>query len=155
LNSIAGSVQTHGVAQATHLRQQPPAAALRGQRAFLHQRPDPLHGLADLEQPLDAGEVDARVLDQMLDAAQPVELFPRVEPHAANGPRRAHQTHALVLAQRLRMHSESLGSHADEKEFVVHEARLVPAAKLIRLVAPLDTQEVYYLIRIVSTRRST
>ena len=37
------------------------------ERVVAHQRPDPLHDLGDREQPLHAGQVDARLVDQALD----------------------------------------------------------------------------------------
>ena len=40
-------------------------------RASLHQRPEPLHRLGNLQQPLHAGEVDAGLVDQVLDQPQP------------------------------------------------------------------------------------
>ena len=68
---------------------------------------------------LHAGEVDAELVDEVLDEAQALELLARVEPHAAQGPRRLDQPQPLVLPQRLRMHAEHLGRHADEQRVVV------------------------------------
>ena len=67
------------------------------------------------------------LLDQVLDAAQPIEFFARVQPHAADRARGPHQPQPLVLPQRLRVHAQRLGGHADEKEFVVHVIHLRPA----------------------------
>jgi hypothetical protein len=68
------------------------------------------------QQPLDAGQVDPRFVDEMLDEPQALELVARVEPHAADGPAGPDEAETLVFPERLRVHPEELSGHADEVE---------------------------------------
>ena len=75
--------------------------------------------LGDRQQPLNAREVDAAVVDETLDRLEPLELLLRVEPHAADRAARLHEPESFVLPERLRMHAEHPGGHADEVEVLV------------------------------------
>ena len=106
-----------------------PAAGAGGQRVLVHQRTDALHDFGDLQQPLHAGQVDAQLVDEVLDEPQPLQLLAVVDAHAADRARRLDQSQPLVLAQRLRMHAEHLRRHADEIQTLftchtVHVTRL-------------------------------
>ena len=77
-------------------------------------------GLRYGQQALYAGQVYAKLLDEVLDQAQTLDLFPRVQPYAAHGAARLHQAEPLVLPQRLRVHVEHARDAADEVKFLFH-----------------------------------
>jgi hypothetical protein len=87
------------------------------------QLPDALlqldHGLLQLDDPLDPGQVDAVLLAQPLDLAQQRHVPGAVAPPAAGGPARLDQAHPVVLAQRLRMHPGQPGGHRDDQHLRV------------------------------------
>jgi hypothetical protein len=60
----------------------------------------------------------ARLVDEVLDQPEPLELVARVDPHAPDRPGRPDQPQPLVLPQRLRVHPEQLRRHADEEQVV-------------------------------------
>src|SRR5262245_54856966 len=78
-----------------------------------------MHHLGNRQQPLYTCQVDPEFVHQVLDQAQPLELFARIQPHAADGARRLNQSEPLVLAQRLRMHPQTLRRHADEIQILI------------------------------------
>ncbi len=84
-----------------------------------HERPDALHHLRDGQQTLDAREIDAGVVDEPLDRAQPLDFVWRVDAHAPDRAARLNQPEAVVLTKSLRMHAEHPRRHADQIE-VVH-----------------------------------
>ena len=88
-------------------------------RRVRHERPHALHDLGDVEQPLHAGEVDAPLVDQVLDEAQAVDLDPRVDADAADRAGGLDEPQALVLAERLRVHAQLPRRHADEEQLLV------------------------------------
>ena len=110
--------QLQYVVESPHLDQQLAASGARAERGLVHQRANPLHHLADRQQPLHSGQVDAELIDQPLDQPEPLEFFPAVQPHAANRPRRLDEPQPLVLPQRLRMHAQHLRGHADEEDLL-------------------------------------
>ena len=71
------------------------------------------------EQALHPGEVDAGLVDEVLDEAQPVDLAPRVDPDAPDRAGGLDEAEALVLPQRLRVHAQLPRRHADEEQLVV------------------------------------
>ena len=83
-----------------------------------HERPQPLHRLGNRKQPLNACQVHAGFVDQVLDEAEALELLLRIDAHAADRARRSHQAEALVFPERLRVHVEQPRGHADKVEIV-------------------------------------
>jgi hypothetical protein len=56
------------------LARQPPARHVPAGRLGRQQRPHALDNRGHVEEPLHAGEIDAHLVDQVLDEAQPVDL---------------------------------------------------------------------------------
>src|SRR5687767_14719917 len=73
----------------------------------------------ELEDPLDADQVDAFLLREALDLAQQLDVAQRVAAAAATGAPRRHEAEAVVLAQRLWMHAGHLGRDGDDVERLV------------------------------------
>ena len=71
------------------------------------------HALAQVEDDLDAREVDAELAREREDRLEAFEIFIRVEAGVAIGARRTQQALALVETQRLRMDVVALGDRAD------------------------------------------
>ena len=71
--------------------------------------------VGQLDDALDAGEVDALVLRQPLHLAQQVDVVLRVASAAAGTALRADQAEPVVGAQRLRVHAGQLGGHRDQE----------------------------------------
>ena len=86
---------------------------------FGHQLDDPRAQGVDmrleLDDALDAGQVDAVLLGQALHLAQQSDITCRVPASAAPGTTRGHQPEPVVLAQRLRVHAGELGRHRDDE----------------------------------------
>jgi Transposase len=80
---------------------------------------DPLPQRVDvrfqLDDPLDAGQVDAVLLRQPLHLAQQCDVAGGVAAPAAAGPARGHQAEPVVLPQRLRVHPGELRCHRDHE----------------------------------------
>src|SRR5579863_7316453 len=83
-------------------------------RDIASQRPDPPGDFGNLQQPSNPRQIDAPLVDERLDESQPIELLTGIHPHTAQGALWPDQTEPLVLSQRLRMHVQQVGRHADE-----------------------------------------
>ena len=107
------------------LLRQTPACVAGRQRVVARQRADTLHDFGNRQQPLHARQIDSPVVDEALDELDAIELVARIHAHAANRPRRLHEAQALVLSERLRVHPQHPGRHADEKEILIDRHRSV------------------------------
>jgi len=77
-----------------------------------------------LEDALDAGEVDAPALGELLDQPDALDVAVGVAARAAGCPRRLEQTLALIRPQGLGMHASQLRGHRDDVDPVTrHDAR--------------------------------
>ena len=76
------------------------------------------------QQALHARQVDAGLVDEVLDDPQPRELVVRVDAHAADGAARPHEAQAFVLAERLRVHPEVARGHTDEEQLLLRHRRI-------------------------------
>src|SRR5215218_2261464 len=73
----------------------------------------------EAEHVLDASEIEPELAREPLDQAQALEIRLRIQARVAGGALRTHQTLLLVDAQRLRMHANEFGGHADHVAGVV------------------------------------
>ena len=71
--------------------------------------------VGQLDDALDAGEVDTLVLRQPLHLTQQIDVVLRVAAAAAGAALRADQAEPVIGAQRLRMHAGQLGGHRDQE----------------------------------------
>ena len=92
---------------------------------LVHQRLNAPHHLGNLEELLHPGQIDAEILDEPLDEAQPFDLVDRIQAHAADRARRLDQPQPLVLAQRLGMHAEHAGRRGNENQLIGHRPSLI------------------------------
>src|SRR6476646_9410248 len=69
----------------------PPRSPIPGE-----ERAQALGDFRDREEPLDAGQIDARVVDKRLDPPQPTELLARVHAHTADRAGWAHEAKTFV-----------------------------------------------------------
>ena len=67
--------------------------------------------LAQFEDPLDTGQVDAFFLAQALDESQFGDIVSGVATTSASCPLRDHQAKPVILAQRLRVHPSKVRCH--------------------------------------------
>src|SRR5690606_8070093 len=74
------------------------------------------HPLLEVEDPLDAGEVDALLDREPLHLTEQLDVTDGVAPAPAAGAGRGDDPEAVVLAQRLRVHARELGGHRDDED---------------------------------------
>ena len=74
-----------------------------------------LNLIGELDDALDAGQVDALVLREPLHLAQQIDIMLRIAAPTTGCTARADQPEPIVGAQRLRMHSGQFGGHRDEE----------------------------------------
>src|SRR2546423_12682410 len=111
-----------GLAHLLHLEEQ------RGARLF--------HLLLDLQDRLDARQVDFARADKMFDSIKTLDVVQGVVPDLAHAALGLNQPDALVVAQRLRVHVDHLGSDADrEARLTLHASRRLAAVRLIHRVS--------------------
>ena len=72
-----------------------------------------VHPLGHLENDLDARAINPEVADVAMTLLEPLDVSDRLESDLAVGAGRMNQAQALVVAQRLGMHSDELGGDAD------------------------------------------
>ena len=72
----------------------------------------------EIKQALYSSQIDAGLVHESLDQSKPLELFTRVQPHAADRSRGLDQSQPFVLAERLRVHTQELRGHTDEQQFL-------------------------------------
>ena len=94
----------------------------------------------EVDDPLDAGEVDAVLLREPLHLAEQRDVPRAVPAAAAGGAAGADQAEPVVLAQRLGVHAGQLGGHGDHEDRGVlghgPDGVLRPAAVLIARLLP-------------------
>ena len=73
----------------------------------------------DRQQTLHAREVYAAFADKVLDYLQAIELIAGIQAHAADRPAWLDKAKPLVFPQRLWMHPEHPGGHADKKKILI------------------------------------
>src|SRR2546421_2321935 len=85
--------------------------------------PHALDLVLKLEHLLDAGEVQAELVRQLLDQAQALQVGVGVQPRVSAGALRPDQSLALVDAQRLWVHPDEVGRHRDHvTRTIVHHS---------------------------------
>ena len=98
-------------------------------------------GAGHLHEWLAAADKSTGMVDSKLGPS--LQFVARIEAHAADRARGLNQSEALVFAQRLRVHTEHVRRHTDEKEILLLESHTyIPKPESIR---------VWILIRAVST----
>src|SRR6266545_4591982 len=96
-----------------HRRQHPVPVRLEFCPQALHLAFHLADALVHADDDLDAGEVQAQVLDEALDVPQPRHVRLRVEALSPHRAARADEADALVVAQALRVQAYHSGGYAD------------------------------------------
>src|SRR5512135_1701307 len=91
-----------------------PATGVRAGGRGAAEPAHPFDRIGHRQQAFDAGQVDAQLVDQVLDEPQSLQLVAGIDAHAADRARRLHEAETLVLAERLRVHAEQARGAADE-----------------------------------------
>src|SRR2546423_13092936 len=95
-----------------------------------------LHLLLELQDRLDARQVDFALVDKMFDSIKTLNVVQGVVPDLAHAALGLDQPDALVVAERLRVHVDHLGSDADREAWLpLRAAGRFAAVRLIHRVS--------------------